>query len=337
MGDIDKIFIVGNSRSGTTMMGRILNNHPEVFTFKELHFFDRFFSSSDQDQYIDKNEAIRLFSNLICIQEHGIFHKVDLNSYNNLSESILHKQEYTRLDVYNSFLNYVVRKNKSSVACEQTPGNLFYLNEISNNIPNIKFINMVRDPRDVLLSQKNKWKRRYLGASTIPLFESLRSFFNYHPIIISNLWNSSVSSSSNFSKQSMIHTVYFEELVTNPEEVIRDLCLFLEISFSSDMLNVPNIGSSNKIDKRSHSKIDKSKIEQWKSAGLTNAEIYICQKVCGDMMKKNKYKLKLFSYMPLMTLLIILTFPLNILMAFIFNLHRFRSIKDFIMKRILAK
>ena len=35
-----QIFIVGSSRSGTTMMGRILSNHKDVFTFKELHFLE---------------------------------------------------------------------------------------------------------------------------------------------------------------------------------------------------------------------------------------------------------------------------------------------------------
>ena len=38
------LFVVGNSRSGTTMMGRILGNHPDVFTFGELHFFGQLWS-----------------------------------------------------------------------------------------------------------------------------------------------------------------------------------------------------------------------------------------------------------------------------------------------------
>ena len=336
MSKIDKIFIVGNSRSGTTMMGRILNNHPEIFTFKELHFFGRLFSSRDQSKYFNKPESIRLFSNLICIQEHGIFHKVDANLYNDISESVLCKSNYTPIEIYNNFLDYNAIKNKSSIACEQTPGNLFYLNEISNNLSNVKFINMVRDPRDILLSQKNKWRRRYFGASSIPFFETLRAFFNYHPITISKLWNSSLLSVLNFSNQSLVHTVYFEDLLINPEKVIRDVCLFLEIKFSSDMLNVPNIGSSNTTDLR-EIKIDKSKIEQWKSGGLTNAEIYLCQKLCGNMMIRNKYKLKKFSYFPLMTLLIMFTFPIKVFMALIFNLHRFRSFKDVIIKRIFPK
>ena len=38
--DLQIIFIVGSSRIGTTMMGRILSNNSKVFTFKELHFFN---------------------------------------------------------------------------------------------------------------------------------------------------------------------------------------------------------------------------------------------------------------------------------------------------------
>ncbi len=37
--DTHQIFVVGSSRSGTTMMGRILDKHPSIFTFRELHFF----------------------------------------------------------------------------------------------------------------------------------------------------------------------------------------------------------------------------------------------------------------------------------------------------------
>ena len=41
MSSAKQIFIVGSSRSGTTMMGRIINNNEDVFTFNELHFFSR--------------------------------------------------------------------------------------------------------------------------------------------------------------------------------------------------------------------------------------------------------------------------------------------------------
>lgn len=42
--DFNPIFIIGNSRSGTTLMGSILGLKREVFTFKELHFFSYLWS-----------------------------------------------------------------------------------------------------------------------------------------------------------------------------------------------------------------------------------------------------------------------------------------------------
>ena len=40
MSNTQQIFIVGSSRSSTTMMGRILGNHNQIFTFKEIHFLE---------------------------------------------------------------------------------------------------------------------------------------------------------------------------------------------------------------------------------------------------------------------------------------------------------
>lgn len=36
----NETFFIGNSRSGTTMLANILGKLPNVYVFKELHFFD---------------------------------------------------------------------------------------------------------------------------------------------------------------------------------------------------------------------------------------------------------------------------------------------------------
>ena len=53
-----KIFIVGSSRSGTTMISRILNNNKSVFSFKELHFFSQLFSNRKSDILEYRSSAI---------------------------------------------------------------------------------------------------------------------------------------------------------------------------------------------------------------------------------------------------------------------------------------
>ena len=40
------IFIIGNSRSGTTMLSRILGLNKDIYTFQEIHFFERMIASN---------------------------------------------------------------------------------------------------------------------------------------------------------------------------------------------------------------------------------------------------------------------------------------------------
>ena len=336
MNNTKQIFVVGNSRSGTTMMGRILNNHLDIFTFKELHFFGQLWSEKDKEQKINKIESIKLFSKLLCIQKFGIFQQDNPSQFDEVSESVLEQDIYTRIEIFNLFLEYSVGQNNSSISCNQTPRDVFYINEILENFPEAKIINMMRDPRDILLSQKNKWKRRYLGASSIPFREAVRSYFNYHPITISKIWNTSVSAALSKNSNNII-SIQFENLVENSEKEIKKLCLFLGILFSEDLLQVPNIGSSINADKSNILGLDNQNTSKWKKGGLMNAEIYICQKMCKNNMRDLNYEFKRFRFFPLFTTVLILTFPVKIFISFLLNLHRIKNFKELIQKRILNK
>tara|TARA_B100000945_G_scaffold312964_1_gene308239 strand:- start:577 stop:1590 length:1014 start_codon:yes stop_codon:yes gene_type:complete len=330
--ETQQIFVVGSSRSGTTMMGRILGKSPSVFTFRELHFFGTIWTNNNNRE-LNKNEQIDLCSKLFSIQENGLFNQKNFSKFNSKSEQLLGKGIKNPLEIYRLFLETVTKEHGAKIACEQTPQNLYYLHEILEFFPNAKLINLVRDQRDVLLSQKNKWKRRFLGAQNIPLFEALRSFVNYHPILTSKIWNSSLLCTSKYFNHSQVKIVKFEDLLSDSENVIKDVCEFLKIDFQDQMLHVPLVGSSTESDSKLELLIDSSKINKWKRGGLSNGEIYLSQKVSCQMMDKFQYEKEVFSMPPLSVVYYLMSFPLKLGFAFLFNIHRVGNIIEVIKKR----
>jgi len=333
--DTKQIFVVGSSRSGTTMMGRIFGNHKDIFTFNELHFFGTIWTNTT-NQELSKLEQINLLSRLFCIQENGLFRQDSIADFNDKAKSLLSDNIKNPLEVYALFLNTITLENSASISCEQTPKNMYYLEEILSHFPNAKVINLVRDQRDVLLSQKNKWKRKFLGASAIPLSEAIRSFVNYHPLLMSKVWASSLQHTKKYKNHNRVKIVKFEELVSNSEETIKKVCSFLDIDFQEEMLSIPVIGSSTEADSKLRH-IDSSKIAKWEKGGLSNAEIYLSQIMSADMMRLFQYDLKRFKFPPILIVFYLLTFPIKLGMAFFLNLHRMGNVLEVIKKRFLQK
>lgn len=334
------VFVVGNSRSGTTMMGRILGKHPSVYTFGELHFFGQLcappFSSASR-----KEEIEELASQLHCIQREG--YRTHGNPRRFLSEAQaflgrLTPYPETQAALFEVFLYYVAAANGGTIPCDQTPRNVFYIADILELYPNARIINMIRDPRDVLLSQKRKWKRRFLGGSDLPMKEMFRDWVNYHPITISYIWRTAVTAAEQFLQHERVTSIYFEELLAHPKATVKHLCDFVGITYTDAMLQVPQVGSSVAEDQPEQLGINPHRAHSWHSdttdGGLSSAEIYLNEKINAALMKKHNYSP--VSIQPTVANLILhlLTFPVKLGGAFLFNLDRMKNIRQTLKRRI---
>lgn len=332
------LFIVGNSRSGTTMMMRIMNNHSMVHSINEPHFFEKMWTPKDNGVQIDRNAAENIYAQLFTGQREGFFesvkehkHKFD-NEISKLLEA--NKSGLTRLAVYTTFVHYETREAGKSIPCEKTPKNVFYLNEILAEFPNARIINMVRDPRAVMLSQKLKWMRRSLGAHFMTKRESLRLQINYHPLAVSKLWNAAVGFGHSFRNDPRVMTVRFEDIIDNPEETVKEICSFAEIPFEKNLLNVPHAGSSSEADKKSQRGIRKSQKKGWLEKGLSPVEIQICQDVCRKYMDIYGYEAVDVRVSSIKRWQKYALFPFKMSLALLININRMRSIGDTLKRRL---
>jgi hypothetical protein len=338
-GKTSAIFIVGNSRSGTSMVSKILGNNPLIFGFNELHFFEQLWYPDKAIKETTREGGINLFCELISLQREGFFAERNPKQFYqeaNKYFEINPKNSLAAPQVFMDFLLYESKLHNKKIPCEQTPRNLFFIDEISNLYPGSKIVCMMRDPRDVLLSQKYKWKRRFLGHRSVPLKEVIRTWFNYHPITISKLWNSCSKKILSSVNKENVHLVKFEELIEHPEIVIKELCNFLNVDFYKSMLLIPIIGSSIVNDQGGKLGIDKARAGNFLN-GLTPTEIYLCQKITSRLRSNFGYKdadirLNIFS-----VLASYISFPVKLFFALLLNIQRSKNLLNSIRRRFAFK
>jgi hypothetical protein len=332
------LFIAGNSRSGTTMLSRIMGRNSLFFSFRELHFFETLYSPGKQLQQISEPEAVAMTARLLDIQRRGVLAKRQVSDYFAEAKALVSStpsNTYHPTTVFLQFLSYETRREQKQAACEQTPKNVFYIEEILKLSEHSLVLNIVRDPRDVLLSQKNRWRRRYLSGGNIPFRAAARNWVNYSPILTSRIWCSSVRAGDQYSGNSRVMTIRFEDILRNPEEAIRSVCDFVGVPFEPEMLEVENRGSSNQSDDRENAGIDRSKGGQWRNGSLGKTEIYICQKISVQEMVHHGYEFERIRPNYLVLLTYILFLPFQLLLVIIINYRRFSRIFASIKRRFL--
>ena len=334
------IFVVGNSRSGTTMMGRILGKHPSVYTFGELHFFGQLCAPPFSSE-LSQKMAVELASELHCIQREG--YRTHGNSRRFVGEAQaflegLSTYPETSASLFEAFLYHEAAENDKTIPCDQTPRNVFYIADILELYPNARIINMIRDPRDVLLSQKRKWKRRFLGGSDLPIKEMLRDWMNYHPITISHIWRTAINTADRFAQHDRVISIYFEELLRHPEATVKSVCDFVGTTYTDEMLQVPQVGSSVAEDQPQQLGINPHRAHSWHSnitgGELSSAEIYLNQIITAMLMKKHNYTPVSIKPNIASLGLHLLTFPVKLAGAFLFNLDRVKSIWETLKRRL---
>lgn len=303
----------------------------------ELHFFEQLWAPEDKDKKITPDDAVLLTAKLMLTQRVGYMtHDQDYTKFFTEAQNMVISLDANSLTaelVFTEFMKREVALNHKSIVCEKTPQNVFYLKEIFEIYPNARVINMVRDPRAILLSQKNKWNRRNLGASYMTKKEAWRLRINYHPITLSKLWNAAIDAANNFQKDYRMLTIHFEDLLEHPNETIQKICQHIDVDFNQNMLNITQESSSIEQDSKEIG-FKKERASNWKKGGLNTTEKWICQFMCKSNLVIHHYELEHINPNPILLAWYIISFPIKITLALLFNLNRMKNIFETLKRRM---
>jgi len=222
---MNKIFIVGSGRSGTTVLQSIFSSDESVFSLKETHFmrkskrpaYARFF-----DRFFIPKARIR--TALSFVTQHNSL----IGSYD-VGKTVANKDLVHFLD--NLLTNEATLRNKKTWV-EKTPEHINYVDLFLKHIPNVKVIHAIRDGRDVVASLVDACKKYPVAWKG---FETIEKSVDYY--------NRNVIKSLSFINDPNNFFLNYDNLIENPYEALGRINSFLGFELNVDIKNINSTSS----------------------------------------------------------------------------------------------
>lgn len=342
------IFIVGASRSGTHMMSRILNQHPNVFVSLETHYFDdlRPKLSSESLGALTAEQQRRCEDYFLALghRVYGLQGDPEKSKFSRDELRTLATELGADADAYfEAFCRLKARHAGRQICGEKTPRHIFRIREILEKFPEAHIICMVRDPRAIVVSYRD-WKKKEKKLDFEHDLEYKlardrhddRARKSYNILLLSMLWRSTVNATVAAQKQFGSQRVYiqrYEDLVGAPETQVQNLASWLGLDYHAEMLEIPMYNSSFSQIQQSSKGLSTESVRRWRQK-LSDAEIGIVQACCGRMLADAGYERE-----PVHTPYVLLawrwvTLPLAVVQAAAVNHKRIGNLPDYIWRRL---
>ena len=221
------VFIVGCPRSGTTLLQRMVDAHPDIAITRQSRCIPNYYEKRKgltpeglvTPELVDRLVEERRFKNLEIGRE-------ELESLAGSGKQVPFESFVTGI-----FNHYGAVQGKRLVG-DKTPRYVRSIPTLHDLWPETKFVHLIRDGRDVFLSMIN-WKKADSSAGQFSAWKEDR-------VSTGALWwelNVRLGRQDGGSlAPELYHEVHYEELVSEPEETCANLCDFLGLSYDDAML-----------------------------------------------------------------------------------------------------
>lgn len=204
----EPFFIVGCSRSGTTLLQVLVDAHPHLAVPPESHIYDRFgpFLRIYGDLAVRCNRA-RFITSLL---NDSFIHEWRLDATVEEIERRLKRAD--RVGIINALFSLYAERSGAVRWGDKTPEHIRHLREIRADFPRAKLIHLVRDGRDVAEAMR----RMVFGPVSA--------------VGLAHEWQREVSHWNEFCREhgaADTLLVRYEDLVTSPRQVIANVLHFI--------------------------------------------------------------------------------------------------------------
>jgi hypothetical protein len=276
-------FIVGVARSGTTLLRLMLDCHPLIAILPETHFIPLVLHENPRQR--------DYFQHLLTSH----FTWPDFGLRTDAFEQALSKLEpFTLAEGIRTFYRLYAHHHGKTRWGDKTPPYVEHIAAIAQLLPEAHFIHLIRDGRAVAASR-----------------QSLN--FGPGPDIVAQArdWAAKIRSARS-QAQSCFHylEIRYENLISNPETVLKAICNDLELDYHPALLNYPVIAQSRlnefqdwrlpsgeilsegayrrAIHQRTLMPLDADRIDHWRTT-LTPEEIAAFEEEAGDLLVELGY------------------------------------------------
>ena len=219
-------FVIGNPRSGTTLLRLMLNNHPEVTVPPECGFamwLHEIYVNTDFSDMTSIDDFLEKLSTVKKIETWKI-NLAELKTFL-IKNQPKNYQEIVPL-IYRHYANSI--NNHPKWLGDKNNFYISYIETIKKLLPDSKQIYIVRDGRDVACSYKDLASKKYdsIYAPNLPseIKEIATEWLNNNRLIKHEVDNGAL-------------LIRYEDLLHSPEVELNKVCEVLGLTYSSQLLN----------------------------------------------------------------------------------------------------
>lgn len=250
------IFIGGAGRSGTTLLRVMLNAHPNLCAGPEFKMLQ---------------PLSGIYNQMISLKDIRQAYNLNKNDINQSFASFI-----------SSFFQKFKKDNSAKRIVEKTPHNVLIMKELVSIFPNAKFVNVIRDGRDVTSSLVTMNWRDFEGKP-LPYVQNIEKATKYWSQVIVK----SIQDSKHPLLKGRVKLIKYEDLIKNPEKVMKNVLDFLDEPWVEQVLSYnsidrgyePNESSTDQVSKGLYSK----SIHRWKK-DLTKDDKETFKEIAGKLL-----------------------------------------------------